>query len=112
MLWAALVPFLLIFAGWGFREQIFTWITGPLRDVQGQMQVLGLFEMFMTYLKLAALAAIFAAAPWMLLQLWLFVAPGLYGHEKRWIGPFILLGTLAGFGSLLIVYLAIGLIAN
>lgn len=97
ILWALLAPFVLLFVAFAFREPIFQWTITPLRQVEGlqdqPMQVLGLMEMFVTYLKLAALAAVFASAPWMLLQLWLFVAPGLYGHERRWLGPFIVLGT-------------------
>ena len=84
----------------GFHEQIFAWISGPLAHVtSSKMQVLGLVEMFVAYLKLAVLAAIFGTAPFMLVQLWLFVAPGLYSHEKRWIVPFVVLGTLFFVGG-------------
>jgi sec-independent protein translocase protein TatC len=81
-------------AAFYFREEIFYWFTGPLREIPGQqMQVLGLVEMFVAYLKLSVLAAVFGGAPWILLQTWLFISPGLYGHEKRWIVPFILFGS-------------------
>jgi sec-independent protein translocase protein TatC len=35
-------------------------------------------------------AAIFLAAPWILYQVWAFIAPGLYGREKKWAAPFVL----------------------
>lgn len=50
---------------------------------------------FMTiYVKLPMLAAIFLASPWVLWQVWSFVAPGLYQRERRFAGPFVL--TSAG----------------
>jgi sec-independent protein translocase protein TatC len=78
-----------------FREALFQWMRAPLLELElGRMQVLGLVEMFVVYLKLAALAGTFAAMPYVLWQVWQFVAPGLYAHERRWVAPFI------GFGSL------------
>jgi sec-independent protein translocase protein TatC len=41
------------------------------------------------YVKLPILTAIFLSSPWILYQVWSFVAPGLYKHERRWAGPFI-----------------------
>jgi sec-independent protein translocase protein TatC len=50
---------------------------------------------FMTiYVKLPLLASIFLASPWILWQVWSFVAPGLYQRERRFAGPFVL--TSAG----------------
>jgi sec-independent protein translocase protein TatC len=100
LLYCVIFVFVASIATFTWSEELFVWITEPLRQVSGQrMQVLGLIEMFMTYLKLSVLAALFVGAPYILLQAWLFVAPGLYRHEKRWIGPFILLGTLFFVGG-------------
>ncbi len=50
---------------------------------------------FMTiYVKLPLLASIFIASPWILWQIWGFIAPGLYQRERRFAGPFVL--TSAG----------------
>ncbi|MEL6338527.1 MAG: twin-arginine translocase subunit TatC [Myxococcota bacterium] len=79
---------------------LFDWLQLPLRDISDQqLQVLDPVEMFVTYLKLSALAAVFVSAPWILLQVWLFVAPGLYAAEKRWVVPFIFLGSLFFIGG-------------
>lgn len=48
-------------------------------------------EAFMTiWMKLPLLAAIFLASPWILYQVWAFIAPGLYKRERRWASPFVL----------------------
>lgn len=48
-------------------------------------------EAFMIlWVKLPMLAAIFLASPWLLYQVWAFIAPGLYKRERRWATPFIL----------------------
>jgi sec-independent protein translocase protein TatC len=57
------------------------------------------------YVKLPIVCAIFLGAPWVLYQLWAFIAPGLYRQERRWAGPllvgssglFILGGVFAYF---------------
>ena len=49
---------------------------------------------FFMYMKVAFFAGLFLAAPVILLQLWLFIAPGLYRHERRYAVPFIVFATL------------------
>jgi sec-independent protein translocase protein TatC len=44
------------------------------------------------WVKLPIVWAIFLASPWVLYQLWAFIAPGLYRHERRWVGP-VLVGS-------------------
>ncbi len=41
------------------------------------------------WMKLPLLAAIFLGSPWVLYQVWAFIAPGLYKHERRWAVPFV-----------------------
>jgi sec-independent protein translocase protein TatC len=89
------------FVAFSYAPELFTFLRQPL-DVAttGQkLVVLSPLEMVFTYMKLSILAAVFGTAPWVLLQLWLFVAPGLYAHEKRWIAPFIIMGTLSFIGG-------------
>lgn len=45
------------------------------------------------WIKLPILTAIFLASPWVLYQVWAFIAPGLYRRERRWAGPFVLISA-------------------
>ena len=51
-------------------------------------------EGFMLMMKIGALSGLFVALPFIILQLWLFIAPGLYSNEKRFAVPFVMLGTI------------------
>jgi len=51
-------------------------------------------EGFMVMMKIGALGGLFVALPFVIFQLWLFIAPGLYSNEKRFAVPFVLLGTV------------------
>ncbi len=53
-----------------------------------------LTEAFLTYFKIAIVASLFVAAPVILYEVWMFVAPGLYEKEKRYIIPFITFGSI------------------
>ena len=56
-------------------------------------------EAFLLYMKMALLAGVIVAMPVILLQVWLFVAPGLYAKEKRLVVPFIVLATVGFVGG-------------
>jgi sec-independent protein translocase protein TatC len=56
-------------------------------------------EPMMVYIKVAMYGAIFVAAPWILYQLWQFIAPGLYKKERRIVVPFLFFGTLLFYGG-------------
>ncbi|MCK4758471.1 MAG: twin-arginine translocase subunit TatC, partial [Candidatus Aminicenantes bacterium] len=51
-------------------------------------------EPFMLYIKVSVLAAIFVSSPFIFLQFWKFVAPGLYKKERKYVIPFVLLTTI------------------
>ena len=83
-------------ACWTWREEIFHFLTGPLRKAYPDVKFIytGPSEAFVLYMKMAFLVGIFVAAPYILYQVWAFIAPGLYAHEKAYAVPFILFGTL------------------
>jgi sec-independent protein translocase protein TatC len=76
-----------------FSNQLFTLIARPLIDKLPEGASLiatSVVSPFMTPLKLSLMAALFVAMPYVLYQVWAFVAPGLYRHEKRFALPLFL----------------------
>lgn len=86
---------------WGFRERIFHLLTEPLRTAYPGIKFIytGPSEALMLYMKMAFFVGIFVAAPFILYQVWAFIAPGLYPHEKSWAVPFIAMGSLFFLGG-------------
>ena len=88
-----LVGFVLCFA---FIQPIFDFIMVPLHEILpdgGRLVYTEPTEAFFLYIKIAALAGLISSTPVVLWQVWLFVAPGLYAHEKKFAIPFVLLAT-------------------
>jgi sec-independent protein translocase protein TatC len=88
---------------WGFHERIFHFLTQPLRNAYPAVKFIttGPTEAFMMYMKMSFFVGIFLVAPYLLYQVWAFIAPGLYAHEKAYAVPFIVAGSfffLAGGG--------------
>lgn len=80
-----------------FAEQLWNFVADPaiaaLRTLHFQDRLVQITPMegFTTvWLKLPLLAAVFIASPWVLYQVWAFVAPGLYKRERRWAAPFVI----------------------
>lgn len=81
---------------WAFSKGIYSFLARPILAALPPGRSLaftGLPDPFVLYMKVALLAGIFLAAPYVLWQLWLFVSPGLHAHERRLALPFILFGT-------------------
>ena len=88
---AFLLCFILCFV---FAQPIFRFLTQPLSDALAgqhnrQMIFTALYGQFFTYMKLAMFGGICLAFPYMAGQLWMFIAPGLYRHERKAILPFL-----------------------
>ena len=82
---------------YAFRERLYDILASPLRDVLptgDRLIYTHLLGAFLTYLKTAAVAGILLAAPYLFYQLWMFIAPGLYQHEKKYVIPFVVYSTL------------------
>ncbi|WP_298687191.1 twin-arginine translocase subunit TatC [uncultured Sphingomonas sp.] len=75
-----------------FAENIFAFLVQPLlRAGQGKLIYTDVFEAFFAKLKVALFSAIMLSFPVVANQIWRFVAPGLYGKEKRALLPFLIL---------------------
>ena len=86
---------------WIWVREIFNFLQLPIQKIRpGEKLVFtGLADPFLLYFKVAALAALFLAAPFILYQLWGFVAPGLYKRERLYLAPFLLFGSLFFLGG-------------
>ena len=87
---------------WHFSEAIFALLQRPLTQFlpPGEKLVYTrLTEPFFLYMKVAFYTGIFVSSPIILLQLWLFIAPGLYKNERRYAAPFIIFATLFFVGG-------------
>ncbi len=92
---------------YGFKEKLFQLLTKPLLSVMEKSDKLiftGLPEAFFTYLKVAFLSGIILAIPVILYQFWMFVAPGLYKKEKKFIIPIVILSSFFFIGGALFGY--------
>ena len=96
---AIVVGFLIAFF---FIDPIFAFVMRPLQQILpsgGTLIYTEATEAFMLQLKMAALAGVVLAAPVIMWQLWLFIAPGLYSQEKRFALPFVLFSSVFFVGG-------------
>jgi len=80
------------FIAFYFYEPILEWMTLPLKAVlpdDSYMIATGVPEVFFTAVKVSLFTGFLLALPFILYQFWLFIAPGLYEHEKKYIWPFV-----------------------
>ena len=80
--------------------------------VKVPLQIIAPAEAFLTYLKVSFLAGVFLTLPFILYQLWKFVAPGLLEHEKKYTVPFIIGSTALFYAGGVMFYLILPLVIN
>lgn len=93
-----------------FSEEIFELLSRPLFKVMpaGEKMVFtSLPEAFLTYLKVSLVSAIILSSPMVFYQLWMFVTPGLYESEKRYVFPFVFFSTFFFVGGALFGYFVV-----
>lgn len=71
---------------------------------QGHLIATKILSPFFVPFKLALMASLLLGAPFFLYQIWAFVAPALYGHERRMIWPFLLMSTILFYAGILFAY--------
>ncbi len=92
------------FACWWKVEKIYEIMQRPIMDalrnngMSEKLVYLNPTEPFNLYLKIAALAGLFLTSPFVLYQVWMFISPGLYRNEKRYVVPFMV-STIALFSA-------------
>ena len=94
---ASLSLFISFFACFAFYEPILQWMMVPVEAVlppNSQMVAVEVQETFFTALKVSFFSAFLISLPIIFWQLWLFLAPGLYEHEKKLVLPFVFSATM------------------
>jgi sec-independent protein translocase protein TatC len=93
-----------------FSNQLFTLIAHPLLEKLPEgasIIATSVVAPFMTPLKLALIAALFVAMPYVLYQVWAFVAPGLYRHERRFAMPLFLSSVVLFYVGVAFAYFVV-----
>src|SRR5262249_43835892 len=91
-----------------YSNQIFSFVATPLREKlpKGtQLIATSVMSPFLTPFKLSLFAAVFLAMPVVIYQLWAFVAPGLYRHEKRFAIPLLISAIVLFYVGVVFAYL-------
>ncbi|RLE03327.1 MAG: twin-arginine translocase subunit TatC [Candidatus Aminicenantes bacterium] len=86
-----------VIPAWIFSKDLFDILARPVTKFLPEGERLAyttLTAPFMLYIKVSFLAAIFFSSPFIFLQLWYFIAPGLYQHEKKYVIPFVLFTSI------------------
>lgn len=93
-----------------YSNNLFSFVAQPLIDKLPKGATLiatSVISPFMTPFKLAIWAAVFLAMPYILYQLWAFVAPGLYRHEKRFAVPLLVSSILLFYVGVMFAYFVV-----
>ncbi|MBV8113701.1 MAG: twin-arginine translocase subunit TatC [Silvibacterium sp.] len=83
------------FVAWGFHERIYSLMQAPIsyalkkHGLDPKLVIHNPIDGFNMYLKISFLGGCIIAAPFVLYQVWLFISPGLYQNEKRYVMPFM-----------------------
>ena len=104
---AVLAVAVAFFALFPFNERIYDWFAKPMLEqlpAGGEMIATGIISPFIVPLKVTLLVAFCITLPYVLYQVWRFVAPGLYKREKRLVLPIIVSSTLLFYAGMAFAY--------
>ncbi|MEF8824336.1 MAG: twin-arginine translocase subunit TatC [Desulfohalobiaceae bacterium] len=107
---AVIAAFAGMLACFAFSQQLFEWLMLPLYRVMPEgtsMIYTAPHEAFFTYIKVALVAGIFLTSPYIFYQAWLFLKPGLYASERKYITPIAFCSALLFVGGALFGYFII-----
>src|SRR5690625_3833534 len=105
LLRSVIALFVAFFIAFFFAEHLYNFLVQPLADIllergderMARMIFTDLTEVFFTYIKVAFFFAAFVTCPIFFMQIWKFVAPGLYRHERSAFGPFLVASPVLVF---------------
>jgi sec-independent protein translocase protein TatC len=91
VMWAAAGLFVGVVISFAFTQQLLNILIEPYGE---RLQTLSPTEGIQTYFRVALIAGVTIAMPWILYQLWLFISPGLHEHERKYVYLFVPSATL------------------
>ncbi len=101
----SVIAILVIFIGlFPFANEVYSFIAAPIISVLPQdtnIIAIGVISPFLTPLKMALIIAVYIAMPYLLYQIWSFIAPALYKHERQMILPLVVSSTILFYAGLL-----------
>ncbi|MDP6198683.1 MAG: twin-arginine translocase subunit TatC [Porticoccaceae bacterium] len=104
----AFIAVLIIFAGlFSFSQQLYLYVSEPIREYLPDTSTMIATEVaspFLTPFKLTLVLSLFAAMPYILYQVWAFVAPGLYKREKRIVIPLFCSSVILFYAGMAFAY--------
>lgn len=107
----AIVSLLLVFIGlFPWASDLYAMLAKPLLaklPKGGQMIATDVTTPFLVPLKVVLMAAFLIALPYILYQVWRFIAPGLHAHEKRWVFPVVASSMVLFFCGMAFAYFAV-----
>ncbi|MFC7407777.1 twin-arginine translocase subunit TatC [Hydrogenophaga atypica] len=89
-----------VLAIWPGPSGLIDLIAVPIRahmPPDAKLIAVGVFSPFFVPIKVLGMAAVLMSLPWLMYQMWAFVAPGLYSHEKKFAMPLIVVGSLLAY---------------
>lgn len=110
LLYSIVGVLLIFFAIVPFRNRLYEIVAGPLVAVLpkgASIIATDLISPFLTPIKLSAWAAVAVAIPYLLYQLWAFVAPGLYKQERRLVLPLLVSSTILFYSGMAFAYFVV-----
>jgi len=113
--WRVVKAILAVTVGFGvaylYSDRIFGILTAPIETVGAGSGVsmigTGVAEAFFTKLKVSFISGVFAASPVLFYQAWQFISPGLHGHEKVYVVPFVVFATFFFFAGATFCYFTV-----
>jgi sec-independent protein translocase protein TatC len=107
----SIIAVLLIFSGLAYyANDIYALLAGPLlkhMPAGTQMIAIEVASPFFAPFKLTLVVAVFIAIPYVLYQVWAFIAPGLYRHERRLVVPLLVASTFLFYGGIAFAYFVV-----
>jgi sec-independent protein translocase protein TatC len=107
----AIAAVLVVFVGlFSFANEIYTFVSEPLRRFLPEGSTMIATEVaspFLTPFKLTIVLSIFVAVPFLLYQVWAFIAPGLYKHEKRLAFPLLISSVVLFYAGMAFAYFVV-----